>query len=185
MNGLCYANIFIGDLERKISAQVDKRPDIWWRYMYIDDIFIIWPHDQERLTEFIEQLNNVHSKIQFTAKWSNRYIAFLDVKVSIQDGRFTTDLFTKPTVCMHQYLCEYSCPLARCKSTIVYSQVLHLRWICSNGETYLRRLEELKEYLVHQGYKREEVQQQNDRTTNVTRTEALTMSEIKNVERTH
>ena len=52
-----------------------------------------------------------------------------------------------------------------------------------NSETYLRRVEELIKYLDHLGYKRSEVQQQIDRATNVTRTEALTRSETKNTER--
>ena len=155
-----YANIFMGDLERKTLTQVDKRPDIWWRY--IDDVFVIWSHGEQRLIEFIEQINNAHSKIQFTAEWSNRSIAFLNVKVTIKEGHLTTDLFTKLTD-THQYLCKYSCHPAHCKSTIAYSQALRLRWICSNGDTYLRRAEELKEYLVHRGYKGEEVQQQIER----------------------
>ena len=41
----------------------------------------------------------------------------------------------------------------------------------------------IKEYLVHRGYKGEEVQQQIERATNVTRTEALTRSKIKNTDR--
>ena len=49
-----YANILMGDLERKILDKVDKRPNIWWRY--IDDVFAIWPHDEECLLEFIRQI---------------------------------------------------------------------------------------------------------------------------------
>ena len=175
-----YANIFMGDLEKRILTQVDKRPDIWWRY--IDDVFAIWSYGEESLIEFIEQINNVHPKIQFTAEWSDRSIAFLDVTVTIEEGRLTTDLFTKPTD-THQYLHKYSCHPAHCKSTIAYSQALRLRRICSDDDTYLKRAEELKEYLVHRGYKGEEIQQQIDRATSVTRTKALTRSEIKNTDR--
>ena len=60
-----YANIFMGDLERTILDKVDKRPNIWWRY--IDDVFAIWPHGEECLVEF-RQINNLHSKIEFTAE---------------------------------------------------------------------------------------------------------------------
>ena len=72
-----YANIFMGDLERKILNKVDKRPNIWWRY--IDDVFAIWTHGEECLIEFIGLINNIHSTIQFTAEWSSESIAFLDV----------------------------------------------------------------------------------------------------------
>ena len=73
-----YANIFMGDLDRKILTHMDKRPDIWCRN--IDDVFVIWSHGEESLIEFIEQINNAHSKIQFSVEWSNTSIAFLDVK---------------------------------------------------------------------------------------------------------
>ena len=135
-----YANIFIGDLERRILTQMDQRPDIWWRY--IDDVFAIWSHGEERLIEFIKLINQVHPKIQFTAVWSNRSTAFLNVMVTIEEGRLTTYLITKPTN-MHQYLHKYSCHPAHCKSTIAYSQALRLRQMCSDSDTYLRRTEEL------------------------------------------
>ena len=80
-----YANIFMGDLERRILDEVEKRPDIWWRY--IDDVLTIWPHGEESLIEFIEQINNKHPKIQFTAEWSNKSTAFLDVMVTLDEGR--------------------------------------------------------------------------------------------------
>ena len=102
--------------------------------------------------EFIEQINNAHSKIQFIADWSNRSIAFLDVKVTIEEGPLTTDLLTKPTN-RHQCLHNYSCHPAHCTSTIVYSQASCLRWICSNSNTYLRRAKELEKYLVSEGIK--------------------------------
>ena len=81
----------MGDLERRILDEVEKRPDIWWRY--IDDVFTIWTHGEESLMEFIEQISNKHPKIQFTAEWSNRSIAFLDVMVTLDEGRLTTDFF--------------------------------------------------------------------------------------------
>ena len=46
-----YANLFMGDLERKLLAQSPLKPFIWWRY--IDDIFMVWTHGEEKLNEFI------------------------------------------------------------------------------------------------------------------------------------
>ena len=66
------------------------------------------PCREERLIEFIEQINSEHPKIQFTTKWSNRSIAFLDVKVTLDKGHLTTDLVTTPTD-THQYLHKLSC----------------------------------------------------------------------------
>ena len=65
-----YANIFMGMLENRILQTVDKTPTVWW--MYIDDIFAIWPHDGEYLEQFIHIINDMHSTIKFTIEWSNK-----------------------------------------------------------------------------------------------------------------
>ena len=52
-----YANIFMGRLENRLLEGVTIRPAIWWRY--IDDVFTIWPHGEECLESFIEQINSM------------------------------------------------------------------------------------------------------------------------------
>ena len=44
-----YANLFMGDLEQKILAQSLPKPLVWWRN--IDDVFMIWPHGEEKLND--------------------------------------------------------------------------------------------------------------------------------------
>ena len=79
-----YFNIFMDDLERRILNQVHKTPAIWWRY--IDDMFTISPQGEGCLIEFIEEINGKHPKIQFTAEWCKRSIAFLEVMVTLDEG---------------------------------------------------------------------------------------------------
>ena len=43
-----YANVFMGDLERKLLAQSPLKPFIWWRYM--DDIFMVWTMERKNST---------------------------------------------------------------------------------------------------------------------------------------
>ena len=175
-----YANIFMGALEEKVLSDVDKKPDVWWRY--IDDVFVIWTHGEECLIEFVNQINKMHTKIQFTAEWSSRSIAFLDVNVSIDGGRIVTDLFSKPTD-THQFLHRRSCHPRHCKSTIAYSQALRMRRICSEDDLYQKRTKELENYLVNRGYDRVEVQHQINRATRISRTEALGTSEVRTMKR--
>jgi hypothetical protein len=45
--------------EKKVMGQVEHKPICWFRY--VDDTFVIWPHDQEKLTEFLNHLNGLHN----------------------------------------------------------------------------------------------------------------------------
>ena len=74
-----YSILFMAELEEKILEIVDNKPYIWWRY--IDDIFFIWEHGEEKLRNFVNNLN------KFTAEWSQKSINFLDVTVSLINGQ--------------------------------------------------------------------------------------------------
>ena len=89
-----YVNIFMDNLERRILANLDAVPSTWWRY--IDDVFAIWSHGEERLTHFLEKINHLHSSIKFIAKWSAKSVSFVGTRVSVGDeGYLTTYLYVK------------------------------------------------------------------------------------------
>ena len=83
-----YSILFMAELEEEILSEIELKPYLWWRY--IDDIFFLWEHGEEKLKEFIEHLNEKHPTIKFTAEWSQTSINFLDV--TIIDGKVTTNL---------------------------------------------------------------------------------------------
>ena len=88
-----YANLFMGALEEKMLETSPEKPIVWLRY--IDDIFFIWPHGRPALETFITHVNNFHHTIKFTSEISPSQIPFLDVMVSLKDGKLQTDLFSK------------------------------------------------------------------------------------------
>ncbi len=47
-----------------IIDKTEYKPVVWWRY--INDIFWIWTHGPEKLTDFISTLNTAHPTIKFT-----------------------------------------------------------------------------------------------------------------------
>ena len=95
------------DLERKLLAQSPLKPFIWWRY--IDDIFMIWTHGEEKLNEFITHINSSHNTIKFTQEFLESSISFLDVTVLLDNNnQISTDLYVKSTD-THQYLLHTSC----------------------------------------------------------------------------
>ena len=76
-----YANIFMGKLETQLLEGDTDRPTVWWRYL--DDVFIIWPHGKGCFKRFVEQINNMHPTIKFSANWLYKSVLSLDVKVTL------------------------------------------------------------------------------------------------------
>ena len=63
------------ELEENIFGKVDNKSYLYWRY--IDEIFFIWEHGQEKLRNFVETLNEFHPTIKFTAEWFQTSTNFL------------------------------------------------------------------------------------------------------------
>ena len=89
-----------------LLQQVKKKPTTWWRCT--DDIFAIWPHDDENLRKFIEVTNYYHRTIKFTVEWSRESVTFFDTKVIRDGNKLITDLYTKPPDA-HQYVHQCRC----------------------------------------------------------------------------
>ena len=130
---------------------------MWWRY--IDDIFFLWEHGEEKLKKFMEYLNEKRSTTKLTAEWSQISINFLDVTVSLTGGKTTTDLYVKAAD-SHQYLHSSSCHPYHCKKRIPYSQALRLNRICSDPISFDRRCNDLEKWLIERGYSEREVRKQ-------------------------
>lgn len=65
---------------------------------YVDDTFVLWPHDIQKLEEFHTHLNNQHPQIQFTREEENsNQISFLDVLVKKEGRVFKTAVYRKST----------------------------------------------------------------------------------------
>ena len=97
-----YANLFMGAVGEKMLETSPEKPIVWLRY--IDDIFFIWSHRRPALETFITHVNNFHHTIKFTSEISPTQIPFLDVMVSLQDGKLQTDLFSKKKTDTFNYL---------------------------------------------------------------------------------
>ena len=125
------------------------RQDLWIRF--IDDIFFIWTHGQEKWNSFFKNLNSFHDSIKFTSEISTQSVPFLDMEVKLVEGKIETDLYTKPTDC-HNFLQWSSCHPRSTKKGIPYSQALRLRRICSNEKDFTKRLHMLEGYFRKSGY---------------------------------
>ena len=134
-----------GRVRKGFLSEIELKPYLRWRY--IDDIFTSWEHGEEKPKKFVENLNQKHPTIKFTAQWSKTSINVLDVTVSLIGGKVTTDLYVKPTD-SHQYLHYTSCYLYHCKKRIPYSQDLHLNRIYSDPNSFDRRCNDIEKWLI-------------------------------------
>ena len=100
-----FANLFMGNFERKALNNSLDKPYLWWHYF--DDIFLIWTLREEKLDKFITNLNSLHPTIKFSSECSTTSIPFLDVNIQINNGKLETDLNCKPTE-KHQCLLHSS-----------------------------------------------------------------------------
>ena len=48
----------MAELEEEIIWKGESKPYLWWRY--IDDIFFVWEHGEEKLKSFIGNINKIH-----------------------------------------------------------------------------------------------------------------------------
>ena len=96
-----YACLFMDKFATSFLETQQLQPLVWFRY--IDDIFFIWTHGEEKLKIFLNSLNEFDPCIKFTYESNKESIAFLDIKVSLRNGKVFTDLYVKPTD-QHQYI---------------------------------------------------------------------------------
>ena len=64
-----YATILVGKWESTFLSNIRKKPKI--QLKYIDDVYVIWPHKEESLIEFINEINCSLSTCttEFTSQW--------------------------------------------------------------------------------------------------------------------
>ena len=123
-----YACIFMDEVEKFFLETQSKKPLVWLRY--VDDIFFIWTHGELELERFLKDLNNFTPNLSFPHEASKNCIPFLDLKVKLIDGKLETDLCMKPTD-RSQYLHYLSSHAEHRKCSIVYSQTLCVKRLCS------------------------------------------------------
>jgi len=94
---LVFANFFMEDFEKKAIEQATHKPVCWFRY--VEDTFVIWSHEQEKLKDFLNHLNGLHNKIQFTMeKEEEDHLPFLDIDIYRKmDGSLGHKVYQKST----------------------------------------------------------------------------------------
>ena len=114
-----YACIFVDEVETEFLKTRETAPLVWFKY--IDDIVFIWIYGKEHLETFLQKLNNFNSDLKLTYEPNKKEISFLDLKLKLNEGKISTDLYVKSGD-RHQYLHFTSSHRNHTKRSIVYSQ---------------------------------------------------------------
>ena len=145
----CYANIFMEKLETEILANSLHKPMHYHRY--IDDIFFIWPHGKDALDQFQAYANRCHESIKFTFESSKTRVSFLDVLINMHSNVLSTSVYYKPTD-NHTFLNFHSAHPISLKKSIVYSQCLIIKRICSDPHEFEKATSKLISYFISNDY---------------------------------
>ena len=119
---------------------------------------MIWNESEDRLKDFLADINTASPAVQFTHTYSFKSINLLEVLVTlINDGTISTDIYTRSTD-THQCLHMNSCHPNHIKNGIALSQATRILRICGDPARAKSRCNELTEYLVRRGHGRRRTQ---------------------------
>ena len=99
----------------------------------------------------MEELNFLDTNIKFTYQYSDTRVSFLDLQVDIVKGKLITSPFGKP-IDRHQCLHYSSGHPDHTKRSIMYSQILRLKKLCSLERDFTEKLSEMKLCFLKRGY---------------------------------
>ena len=118
-----FAHLFVGFIEKKFfsSYHEPKPADLYKRY--IDDCVGATSSSKEELNLSINSVNSFHPALNYTLEISENLLAFLDIKLSINDNGLSTSVHYKPTD-SHRYLLPSSSQPQNVKNVIPFSQFL-------------------------------------------------------------
>ena len=95
---------------------------------------------REELNLFINSVNSFHPALKYSWEISKNSLAFLDIKLSINDNGLSTSVHYKPTD-SHNYLLHSSSHPQHVKNAILFSQFLRLSFDLSHRRSTTVSLE--------------------------------------------
>ena len=147
--GTKFACIFMDKFERNYLKTQILQPFVWFRY--IDDVFFIWTHGKEELENLMKESNSFSDHIKFMFESGKENINYLNVKINLHNSHVVIKMYVKPTD-RHQYLDYSSSHPKHIKRSIVYSQTLKARRLCSLESDSLKHCTKIKSWFLKREY---------------------------------
>ena len=172
-----YANIFMNYLWRNKIAPSLPMP--LWLKRFLDDIITIFLASIDT-GELLQILNSAHETTKFTISERSPSQPYLDCKLSIEDGKVQSELFSKPTD-SHRYLPPSSCHPGHIFRSIVYSGALRIRRICSRDDPFIFHLMNFRGHLRASGYSSKFIDPILEKVSSLNRSTLLTSKQREGV----
>ena len=165
-----YACLAIGYLEKvKLYQQLSLKytaEEVWLILeaflRYVDDGFMFWPAWLD-INDFIQILKSLHPNIKFTVqrgiiKGTKEIIYFLDIKITLHDGRIIeTELYYKETN-NHHYL-EYSSFHAKhVRDNVPYGFFKKIKVFTTDSKKEKLAIKDMMNWLKNSGYPQQVVE---------------------------
>ena len=120
------ANIFMECFESQLLKEIAPPGLIWLRY--VDDIFPIWPEDND-FDNFFSWLNSLHPCIKFKVEWEKHsQLPFLDVLIHKESSGLHFSVYRKATN-SNVYIHYYSSHDKLIKKTVISGMFEHIQRI--------------------------------------------------------
>jgi len=168
------ANFYMEDFDMKAIKKATHKPVYWYRY--VDNTFVIWPHGQEKLTDFLNHLNGIHNNIQFNMEIEEEgNLPFLDINVYRKvDCSLGHKVYQKPTH-TNLYLHQKSHHHPANKHSVLSSLVHRAKTLCDQ-ENLAPELTFLTNVFKQNGYSHQQIQRAIEPATLTNKTEDKPMS---------
>ena len=79
------AYTYMGEWEKELFSKTNNKP--------FGDMWGLWAYGEQTL--FVNTGNNIHKKIKQELRFSTTSIEFLDLSISLNNGFFKTNLYTR------------------------------------------------------------------------------------------
>lgn len=114
---------------------------------------MLWKDKEEKLIEFIQYLNAIHQKIQFTLETQNnqKTLNFLDLSITLKNNTHTYEIFRKNTHTGITINNQSNHPYTH-KFATFYSYIDRLLKIPLSTEAYDKELDTIKEIAIRNNF---------------------------------
>ena len=153
-----YATLFFAYYERMVICPKYKNNLIFYK-RYIDDIFFVWKHDSANPNAFADFQTDLSAqcKLEWITENLSNKVDFLDLSISIDEGRFTFKTFQK-AMNLYLYIPSHSAHTPGLLKSLIYGLVTTYHRQNSLHADFLLVTKLLYDRLIARGHKQDTIE---------------------------